>query len=1179
MANGKPLKVLRFRTSYALQYNNNFTKSYSDPVSYYNTRTNVSTYVINSGPGGISNNLRQGYNTLLEGRISYTKEIFKGQTLSLIAATSEEYWFFRNLGAYKYPRLFTTLSELDAALNNSESIVGNSSTEGLRSYIGHLNYNIKDKYLLEGNCRYDGSSKFVKGYRYGFFPSVALAWRISEEPFFSNFRRYVDNVKLRLSIGSLGNNSGVSRYAQKETLANTNYLNNKTLVTGYSAVKQIDRNFSWENTRVINVGLDLNFFKNKLTMTLDGYDRLTTGMIRPSTLSTLLSGYTPPNANIGIMRNDGVELNMNWQSGSHELKYRINFNVSYNLNRLEKWNEYLGRGSVYLNMPYHFTYVYKAEGIAQTVNDINNAAFQGNNTYEAPGDIVLADVNGDGQITDQDLIADPKKNLDNPLVNYGMTLSLTWKGFDANVLLQGTSGRWSLLQGWLSSTRINTIGRYPFNTSQLTDTWNPYNTDAPMPRLTDWNSTVSPYNDVASTYTLENMSYLRLKNIQLGYTVPSTVLKKFGVEMIRLFLSGDNVFTITKWKGVDPEKSAVTVIRSCEFHGDRYLPGHQDLFVGYKCKFLIFSKRNIMKSLLKYKIKFLLPAVLLTILSSCTKNLLEQVDPNELSSDVFWANTLDAFYATNAVYSSTRDLFQADYVFDSESELQISRGTQLIDYSQPGPTGGRHEDIWKKSYQVVNRANYVIENVKKMMKDESSPDSISILKRIEGENIFLRSLAYFRLIELWGDVPFFTTVLKSNAVAYSLSRTPLATIKDSLVAELTYAASVLPARVSTADKGRVTQAAAYAFLGKIWLYWASWNKYGWPELEGFNPSPTEAQNGYTQAAAAFHKVIYDYGLTIYGDGNPGTYQSPAYGQLFTPAHMFDPEILFALQFAGPGLGQGESMTYYLGNRQTCSGGVGDAPTYRLVDYYQLTSTGTNAPPLVLVQNDSLANGASNLASYQGRDWRMRSTIVWNGEKMAIVSPGGVKSDSIPYLFGEHNGIDYIDYNSNPSGYIYRKWVNQWGLNCSSGDGTMNFYLMRLADVYLMYCEAVNEVSGPGQELTGLVNKLRSRGNLPALGPDTYASKDAFFKAIEQERIVELAGEGHRPFDIRRWRQVEDIWGPPNGNGLTLYGAYGDRIRDEFKNASPLIYGQYYICRIPESERVQNPNLKQNLPWL
>ncbi|MCO7112116.1 RagB/SusD family nutrient uptake outer membrane protein [Bacteroides uniformis] len=188
-------------------------------------------------------------------------------------------------------------------------------------------------------------------------------------------------------------------------------------------------------------------------------------------------------------------------------------------------------------------------------------------------------------------------------------------------------------------------------------------------------------------------------------------------------------------------------------------------------------------------------------------------------------------------------------------------------------------------------------------------------------------------------------------------------------------------------------------------------------------------------------------------------------------------------------------------------------------------------------------------------------------------------DEYTWMFGERNEANGFINNdaSNQTGYIFRKWIRQEA-GWERTDGPQDFYLMRLADVYLMYAEAVNETSGPTSECVALLNKIRSRGNLPALTPDKYANSEAFFNAIEQERIVELATEGMRPFDIRRWRKIHDIWGEANSDGLTLYDTNGTRIRDEFKNAPELNFQKNYIYQIPENERNRNPNLTQNTPW-
>lgn len=176
---------------------------------------------------------------------------------------------------------------------------------------------------------------------------------------------------------------------------------------------------------------------------------------------------------------------------------------------------------------------------------------------------------------------------------------------------------------------------------------------------------------------------------------------------------------------------------------------------------------------------------------------------------------------------------------------------------------------------------------------------------------------------------------------------------------------------------------------------------------------------------------------------------------------------------------------------------------------------------------------------------------------------------------------HITYNTDGcnSGYVYRKFLRNYAGQGRS-DGDYNWPVMRLADVYLMYAEATNEVYGPQADAIELVNRIRHRGNLPALDASKTSNKESFFEAIEQERIVELIGEGHRAFDIRRWRALERVWVPPyDGNGVWRRDTHGANVQRYFQNTSELSYQQCYIFRIPPSERERNPNLTQNKPWL
>ena len=358
----------------------------------------------------------------------------------------------------------------------------------------------------------------------------------------------------------------------------------------------------------------------------------------------------------------------------------------------------------------------------------------------------------------------------------------------------------------------------------------------------------------------------------------------------------------------------------------------------------------------------------------------------------------------------------------------------------------------------------------------------------------------------------------------------------------------------------------------------------------------EASTYYESAAADFNKVINDYGLYLYSEGDPGNYgdndnfnpeELPAYWHLFMEPAEYSPEVIFSVQFAGPELDQGNALQRGYGNRHTINGQVFYAPTHHLVNRYQLLETGDFAPPVILSKNATLENGAINPLTYENdtsdlslrplRDWRMKATIMWDGQRCnwlddtGLLPPFGI----VTLLWGDKSS-GYIDYDDSDMGYLYRKWVRQ---DPSGGrsDGAQDFYLMRLADVMLMYCEAKNEYEGPSQELVDLVNRIRERGHLPGLAPDKYNSKEVFFEAIEQERIIELNAEGHLGFDIRRWRMLEEIY--PSPEGLTFYDTHGTKDTDVFVNASPQDYQRMYLFKIPEDEIERNSNLVQNTPWL
>lgn len=543
-----PLNGLKVRVDYALNYFNQFRWRADEPNRAYNFQTDdVGARVYVGENAAIQNFSSTGHKTQLTGRLNYNRTFNKIHEISLMAAYSEEYWYDRGLNASRNDRLHPSLHEINAALNDIQSNAGNSSTEGMSSYLGRFNYVLFGKYLLEGSFRYDGSSKFVGDYKYGFFPSGAVGWRFTEEPFLASVSDKIrlSDGKIRISYGTLGNNSGVGRYEQIETLTTSNYIINGNIEKGFVNRKMVNQNLSWEETRVMNFGLDLDFWKNRLGVEVNYYDRLTTGMNRPADLSILLSGaYQAPRRNIGNLRNRGIELDLTWREFSKEFSYSVGLNASFNATNLEEWNEFLSRGWVFLDMPYHFLYTYDDSGIAQTWQDIYNGTPQG----AQPGDIIRNDLNGDGRIDGNDRKADPHVQRDRPTTNFALNGQAAWRGIDLAFMLQGTAGRKDY---WL-----NNYNNINFASTHYASTWdhwtNPWMVDN---REGGWPRLAGNGNRTETTFWLDDLSYVRLKNVQLGYSLPSRFLQRFGFSDMRIYGSVENIFTITKFRGLDPEKS------------------------------------------------------------------------------------------------------------------------------------------------------------------------------------------------------------------------------------------------------------------------------------------------------------------------------------------------------------------------------------------------------------------------------------------------------------------------------------------------------------------------------------------------------------------------------------------------------------------------------------------------
>lgn len=605
--------------------------------------------------------------------------------------------------------------------------------------------------------------------------------------------------------------------------------------------------------------------------------------------------------------------------------------------------------------------------------------------------------------------------------------------------------------------------------------------------------------------------------------------------------------------------------------------------------------------------------------SSCVD--LDQYPTGEVASPLFWKTEADAEYALNAVYAQARCMFNRDYVFDGNTEYFLYSvnlsGSQATDiskayrggsYDNPSSSyGGSSDTYYQNAYATINFANYTIDNIEKMLPGVKNEESKKRLEMFVGEARMLRGMAYFRLISLWGDVPYFDKTVGDNSEVESIPRTPITEIKQHIYDDFTYAWEKLPEQ--PVALGRFTKWGALAFRGKLQLFWACWNRTswpwvtpiapdgGWPELTTFTPDPAASAQAYKDAATDFRKVIEESGITLFRNGEPGEWGEmggcetlPNYYYLFTPVANEDPELMVGFAHGGIGTGQGEEVMRDMGTRATENSQMWGQPRFELANRYQSIITGDFCEPLIGMNPKNsdartAENSALNPESYRDRDYRMKSTILWDGETL-VGQLNRVFDEIRKYeyktLKGTIDGYGAINADRDVTGYIMRKYVrNEPGLGRS--EGNYKVPVIRLADVYLMYAEAANEAYGPtadGGLALEVVNKIRHRGNLPALKPEKYADKETFFYTIEQERIIELYVEGQRFFDLRRWRSIERAFkAPQTSPGYKTYDTHGAERTHYFNNTNYETYQRQYIFRIPPSERNKNPNLTQNTPWL
>ncbi|MDB5199331.1 MAG: TonB-dependent receptor plug [Chitinophagaceae bacterium] len=457
---------------------------------------------------------------------------------------------------------FFSMNFADPLTKTSKDLV---QTWALASAFGRFNYSFKDRYLLEASYRYDGSSRLVPSNRWRFFPSFSGGWRISEEKFMKKIG-VINNLKLRGSWGKLGNSESIGLYDYlpllTSGLSNTNNSTTPNVIFNGSRTQYIYQSImsspdlTWETVAQSNIGIDLGLLKNKLTITADYYVKITTDLLNTPNLPNII-GITPGFINSGKLKSWGKELDIKWRDRIHKLEYTVGFNVSDNQNKLLEYGgvNSIGAGGVvqYLQgYAMNTVWGYKTDGFFQTQADAD--AYKAKVSYPffanpKPGDVKYLDLNGDGKIDAGNGTPDNPGDLvylgtTNARYVYGFNLGLSWKGIDFSIFFQGAAKRKFLISEETLSPMLGTADM-PWTIHM--DRWTPDNPNAFFPRMYQ----TSAHNYKPSDRWAQNGSYIRLKNVQLGYTIP--VKKKFAHE-VKIYISGQDLWESTKVLSVfDPE--------------------------------------------------------------------------------------------------------------------------------------------------------------------------------------------------------------------------------------------------------------------------------------------------------------------------------------------------------------------------------------------------------------------------------------------------------------------------------------------------------------------------------------------------------------------------------------------------------------------------------------------------
>lgn len=546
-------------------FNSESYKYFNHQPTIYGYLVDNTTYVAYGNPNKVSEQFSINKYHTVNAYSTYEKTL-GSHNLKALVGYQEELTNYSSLSGSNSNLITDAIPSISTSTNPVPSVSDAISHWATQSYFGRLNYNFKEKFMVEANIRFDGTSRFQEGKRWGGFPSASVGYRISEEPFWKNIKSKVNDFKIRGSYGKLGNQD-VANYLYLSTIpmgTNLPYFINAGRPNYTQAPGLISSGLTWETSATLDFGLDAAFLNNRLNLNFDWYNRTTTNMFGPAEALPSVIGTSVPRKNNAELETKGFELNLSWRDKlSNGLSYDLTFILSDNLTKVTSYNNPTKILSTYyegqkLGEIWGYTsgglFATDAEAAASTASVSQSYLYS---RWQA-GDMKYIDLNKDGKINIGDNTLTNPGDLSvignsTPRFAYGIKGGVNWKGFDFSMFWQGVGKRDLAFGG----NQMFGIQNDEWNSSafvQHLDYWTPENTGAYYPK--PYMSTEHNKNIQTQTRYLLDGSYIRLKNIQLGYTIPAGILKKIRISKINLYVSGENLLTYSKLpKQFDPEVS------------------------------------------------------------------------------------------------------------------------------------------------------------------------------------------------------------------------------------------------------------------------------------------------------------------------------------------------------------------------------------------------------------------------------------------------------------------------------------------------------------------------------------------------------------------------------------------------------------------------------------------------